>query len=44
MLFYMMTCIMNILFLRAALRNGPTDVTSTVNSAQAPLRHTRASA
>ena len=31
-------------FLRAALRNGPTDVTSTVNSAQAPLRHTRASA
>ena len=30
-------------FLRAALRNGPTDVTSTVNSAQAPLRHPRGS-
>lgn len=30
-------------FLRAALRNGPTDVTSTVNSAQAPLRHMKGS-
>ena len=31
-------------FLRAAPRNGLTDVTSTVNSVQAPSRHTRASA
>ena len=29
---------------RAAPRNGLTDVTFTVNSAQAPSRHTRASA
>ena len=32
------------LFPRAALRNVPMDVTSTVNSAQAPSRHTRGSA
>ena len=31
-------------FTRAAPRNGLTDVTFTVNSAQAPSRHTRASA
>lgn len=38
------TVSLNFLFLRAALRNAPTDVTSTVNSAQAPSRHTRGSA
>ncbi len=31
-------------FTRAALRNALTDVTFTVNSAQAPLRHTGGSA
>ena len=34
----------NHLISRAAPRNGLTDVTFTVNSAQAPSRHTRASA
>ena len=32
-----------IYFLRAAPRNASTDVTFTVNSAQAPSRHTEAS-
>ena len=32
------------LFLRAALRQAPMDVTSTVNSVQAPSRHTEGSA